>query len=142
GRLRCLSRSLPAPAGRRKRGCNGPSAHYTSEASLGPKSMELRLASILSNCPPSGRASGPTVSLPLVTLDEIRAAAERIRPAVAQTPLLRVGDGRTPRPFNLKCEHFHPMGAFKLRGAYNVLSQLGPEARAAGVITYSSGNHG
>ena len=78
----------------------------------------------------------------LVTLDEIRAAAERIRPAVAQTPLLRVGDGRTPRPFHLKCEHFQPMGAFKLRGAYNVLSQLGPDARAAGVITYSSGNHG
>jgi len=79
---------------------------------------------------------------PLVTLDEIRAAAQRIRPAVAQTPLLRVGDGVTPHAFHLKCEHFQPMGAFKLRGAYNVLSQLGPEARAAGVITYSSGNHG
>ena len=78
----------------------------------------------------------------LVTLDEIRAAAERIRPAVAQTPLLRVGDGRTPRPFHLKCEHFQPMGAFKLRGAYNLLSQLGSDARAAAVITYSSGNHG
>ena len=82
------------------------------------------------------------MSLALVTIEEIRAAAERIRAAVAQTPLLRVGDGRTPRPFHLKCEHFQPMGAFKLRGAYNVLSQLGPEARAAGVITYSSGNHG
>jgi threonine dehydratase len=34
------------------------------------------------------------------------------------------------------------MGAFKLRGAHNVLSQLPPSARAAGVITYSSGNHG
>jgi threonine dehydratase len=79
---------------------------------------------------------------PLVTLDEIRAAADRIRPAVAQTPLLRVGDGVVPHAFHLKCEHFQPMGAFKLRGAYNVLSQLGPEARAAGVITYSSGNHG
>jgi len=79
----------------------------------------------------------------LVTLEEIRAAAQRIRPAVAQTPLLAVGAGRGPaRPFHLKCEHFQPMGAFKLRGAYNVLSQLGPEARSAGVITYSSGNHG
>jgi threonine dehydratase len=78
----------------------------------------------------------------LVTLAEIRAAAARIRPAVAQTPLLRVGDGRAAPPFHLKCEHFQPMGAFKLRGAYNVLAQLGPEARAAGVITYSSGNHG
>jgi threonine dehydratase len=79
----------------------------------------------------------------LVTIEEIRAAAERIRPAVALTPLLAVGAGRAPaRPFHLKCEHFQPMGAFKLRGAYNVLSQLDPPARAAGVITYSSGNHG
>ena len=82
------------------------------------------------------------MSEPLVTLDEIRDAAARIRAAVAQTPLLRVGNGRAARPFHLKCEHFQPMGAFKLRGAYNVLAQLGPEARAAGVITYSSGNHG
>jgi threonine dehydratase len=79
----------------------------------------------------------------LVTIEEIRAAAERIRPAVARTPLVAVGSGRAPaRPFHLKCEHFQPMGAFKLRGAYNVLSQLDPPARAAGVITYSSGNHG
>lgn len=34
------------------------------------------------------------------------------------------------------------MGAFKIRGAYNMLAQLPPEARAAGVVTYSSGNHG
>ena len=34
------------------------------------------------------------------------------------------------------------MGAFKIRGACNMIAQLPPEARAAGVITYSSGNHG
>jgi threonine dehydratase len=79
----------------------------------------------------------------LVTLEEIRAAAQRIRPAVARTPLLAVGAGRAPaHSFHLKCEHFQPMGAFKLRGAYNVLAQLEPDARAKGVITYSSGNHG
>jgi threonine dehydratase len=79
----------------------------------------------------------------LVTIEEIRAAAERIRPAVARTPLVAVGSGRAPaRAFHLKCEHFQPMGAFKLRGAYNVLAQLDPPARAAGVIAYSSGNHG
>ena len=79
----------------------------------------------------------------LVTIEEIRDAAERIRPAVARTPLVAVGSARAPaRAFHLKCEHFQPMGAFKLRGAYNVLSQLEPAARAAGVITYSSGNHG
>jgi threonine dehydratase len=42
----------------------------------------------------------------------------------------------------LKCENFQPMGAFKQRGAYNMISQLAPEVRARGVITYSSGNHG
>jgi threo-3-hydroxy-L-aspartate ammonia-lyase len=79
----------------------------------------------------------------LVTLAEIREAAERIRPAVVRTPLVAVGAGRAPaRAFHLKCEQLQPMGAFKLRGAYNVLSQLAPPARAAGVITYSSGNHG
>ncbi len=80
---------------------------------------------------------------PLVSIDEIRAAAERIRPAVARTPIVRVGGDREGTcPFHLKCEHFQPMGAFKLRGAYNLLSQLPPEARARGVVTYSSGNHG
>jgi threo-3-hydroxy-L-aspartate ammonia-lyase len=42
----------------------------------------------------------------------------------------------------LKCESFQPMGAFKIRGACNMIAQLAAEARAAGVITYSSGNHG
>jgi threonine dehydratase len=80
---------------------------------------------------------------PLVTIDEIRAAAGRIRGAIARTPLVRVGAGRSEAcAFHLKCEHFQPMGAFKLRGAYNVLSQLPPELRARGVVTYSSGNHG
>jgi threo-3-hydroxy-L-aspartate ammonia-lyase len=83
------------------------------------------------------------VSQALVTIEEIRAAAERIRPAIVRTPLVAVGATRAPaRPFHLKCEHLQPMGAFKLRGAYNLLSQLGREARASGVITYSSGNHG
>jgi threonine dehydratase len=79
---------------------------------------------------------------PLVGIGEIRAAAERVRAAVARTPLLAVGTRRAPHlPFHVKCEHLQPMGAFKLRGAYNVLSQLSPQARAAGVVAYSSGNH-
>jgi threonine dehydratase len=56
---------------------------------------------------------------------------------VSRTPLLEVQPG-----FFLKCEHMQPMGAFKIRGACNMLAQLTPAARAAGVITYSSGNHG
>jgi threonine dehydratase len=73
---------------------------------------------------------------PLVTLDDIRAAAERIRGISVRTPLVQSSG------VGLKCENFQPMGAFKLRGALNMLAQLTPEALAAGVITYSSGNHG
>src|SRR5688572_11529574 len=96
----------------------------------------------------------------LVTLDEIRAAAGRIRGVARRTPVLEVanegGRGESlgdspvakaaapPAPFSLalKCENLQPMGAFKIRGACNMLAQLTLEARAAGVITYSSGNHG
>ena len=42
----------------------------------------------------------------------------------------------------LKCEQMQPIGAFKVRGAYNAIQRMPTEARARGVITYSSGNHG
>jgi len=77
----------------------------------------------------------------LVTLEEIRAAAERITPIARVTPLVDVS-GPAGRPFFLKCESLQPAGAFKIRGAYNMVAQLDPAQRAAGVITYSSGNHG
>ena len=72
----------------------------------------------------------------MVTLDDVRAAAVRIRGVAVRTPLLDVG------PLALKCENLQPMGAFKVRGACNMIAQLSPAARSAGVITYSSGNHG
>ncbi len=72
----------------------------------------------------------------LVTLDDVRAAAERIRGVAVYTPLIQASG------LGLKCESFQPMGAFKIRGALNMLAQLSPEALAAGVITFSSGNHG
>jgi threonine dehydratase len=72
----------------------------------------------------------------MVTLDDVRAAAVRIRGVAVRTPLLEVG------PLALKCENLQPMGAFKVRGACNMIAQLSPAARSAGVITYSSGNHG
>jgi threonine dehydratase len=80
---------------------------------------------------------------PFVTLDEIRAARERIKDAARYTPMIDVplppaesGDAR----LRLKCENVQPMGAFKIRGAFNMISQLPRDSR--GVITYSSGNHG
>jgi threonine dehydratase len=79
----------------------------------------------------------------LVTLAEIEAAARRIRPAARVTPLIDVPwPGRGEAAFSLKCENFQPMGAFKIRGAYNMLAQLPADELARGVITYSSGNHG
>src|SRR5882672_11822749 len=78
----------------------------------------------------------------LVSLDDIRAAAARISGVARRTPLIEVGGATMGPTFFVKCENMQPAGAFKIRGAYNMLAQLSPDARAAGVITYSSGNHG
>jgi threo-3-hydroxy-L-aspartate ammonia-lyase len=73
----------------------------------------------------------------LVSLNDIREAARRIRGVAVRTPLL-AWDDRTW----LKPESLQPVGAFKMRGAYNKLASLTDAERTAGVITYSSGNHG
>jgi len=78
----------------------------------------------------------PAVNEQLVTLADIRAAAERIRGFVLRTPLLPLTDGAW-----MKVESLQPTGSFKVRGAYNALAGLSPERRAAGVVTHSSGNH-
>lgn len=77
----------------------------------------------------------------LVTLDAIRAAATRIGSIARVTPVIDVTD-QAGRPLVLKCEPHQPGGAFKIRGATNMLMRLPREAIARGVITYSSGNHG
>src|SRR5215218_127105 len=79
-------------------------------------------------------------SLPaLVGLPEIREAAETLRGVAVRTPLVPFGD--PARRQLLKAESLQPIGAFKIRGAYVAAASLGPEARARGLITYSSGNH-
>lgn len=72
----------------------------------------------------------------LVTIERIRAAAERIRGVALHTPLLAWDDDTWIKP-----ESLQPVGAFKMRGAYNKVSSLTDAERARGVITYSSGNH-
>jgi threonine dehydratase len=79
--------------------------------------------------------------MPLVTLDAIREAARRISTIARTTPVLDVTD-LAGRPLVLKCEPQQPGGAFKIRGASNMLLRLPREALERGVITYSSGNHG
>jgi threonine dehydratase len=77
----------------------------------------------------------------LVTLDEIASARARIGRLARVTPLLDVS-APARRPFLLKCENMQPAGAFKIRGALNMVAQLTEEQRRRGVITFSSGNHG
>jgi threonine dehydratase len=77
----------------------------------------------------------------LVTLDAIREAARRIASIARPTPVLDVS-ALADRPLLLKCEPQQPGGAFKIRGATNMLKRLPAEALRRGVVTYSSGNHG
>jgi threonine dehydratase len=70
-----------------------------------------------------------------------------LRGVAVRTPLIQSSLGQDPavldhRKLYLKPENLQPIGAFKLRGAYNKIASLSPEERARGVITYSSGNHG
>src|SRR5881275_55732 len=74
----------------------------------------------------------------LVTAQDVRDAAERLRGVAVRTPLRYV----EPLSAYLKLENLQPMGAFKLRGAYTAVRRLPEAARRNGVITYSSGNHG
>jgi threonine dehydratase len=72
----------------------------------------------------------------LVSIDDVRAAADRVRRVAVETPLLRFRDLGWVKPENLQ-----PTGSFKIRGAYNTLAQLSPDQRRVGVVAHSSGNH-
>lgn len=76
---------------------------------------------------------------------DVRAAAARIHGQVVRTPTLRIPrlDALASAPVELflKAENMQRIGAFKARGAMHAVGRLSPEARARGVITFSSGNH-
>ena len=75
----------------------------------------------------------------MVTLSDIERARTRIGGVTVRTPLIPLEhQGQT---LYLKPENLQPIGAFKLRGAYNKIAALSDEERSRGVITYSSGNH-
>jgi threonine dehydratase len=90
----------------------------------------------------------------MVTLEDIREAQSRLLGVTVRTGLIQVPLDRAPldededadrpdrRRLYLKPENLQPIGAFKLRGAYNKIAGLSPQERNRGVITYSSGNHG
>jgi len=76
-----------------------------------------------------------------LSLAQIQAAAERIRPYILPTPTLS-GEALAGNGAWLKAENLQRTGSFKIRGATNAVLQLGPEQRQPGVITLSAGNHG
>jgi threo-3-hydroxy-L-aspartate ammonia-lyase len=81
--------------------------------------------------------------LNLPTYMDVAAAAKRIEGKAKRTPVMtsRTVNEETGAEVFFKCENYQRMGAFKFRGAMNALSKFDERQRAAGVITFSSGNH-
>ena len=77
-------------------------------------------------------------------LADVLAARARIAPYLRPTPLYRYPalDALTGARLWIKHENHLPVGAFKVRGGVNLVSQLTPDERERGVITASTGNHG
>ena len=74
---------------------------------------------------------------------DLQAAAARLAGVAHRTPVLssRTADAASGAQLFFKCENLQRGGAFKFRGAYNAIAALPPARCAAGVVTYSSGNH-
>ena len=77
----------------------------------------------------------------MITLDDIRAAQQRIRGVAIRTPLVVCANADKDQQLFFKPENFQPIGAFKIRGAYNAIASLSDAERQRGVIAHSSGNH-
>lgn len=88
-------------------------------------------------------AARPRETAARVTADDVDAAAERLAGVVSTTPVersVRLSE-RTGAHVWLKREDLQVVRSYKARGAYNLIAQLDAEARAAGVVTASAGNH-
>ncbi|MBA3794711.1 MAG: threonine/serine dehydratase [Rubrobacter sp.] len=77
----------------------------------------------------------------MIRAEDVAAARRRLQGVAFHTPLIPCPGGGGERRLFFKPESLQPTGAFKLRGAYNKISSLGPEERARGVVAHSSGNH-
>jgi len=80
----------------------------------------------------------------MVTLKDIEAAHERIRPHIHRTPVFTNNslNELSGAELYFKCDNFQKAGSFKIRGATNTVEQLTIEELNRGVATTSSGNHG
>jgi threonine dehydratase len=84
----------------------------------------------------------PSPSEPSVpTIADLLAAQRRLAGIARCTPVMQYDDWSGPGEVLFKCENLQLGGAFKIRGAWNAMSQLDDEQRRRGVVTHSSGNH-
>ena len=79
----------------------------------------------------------------LLSYSDVEQAASRLEGAAHRTPVLTstTANARTGAALFFKCENYQRMGAFKFRGAFNAIARFTDAQRAAGVLTFSSGNH-
>ena len=79
----------------------------------------------------------------MIGIEAIEAAAERLEGVAVRTPLIRNDelDRIAGGCVLVKTENLQAIGSFKIRGAYNLMSQLSGEEAARGVVAFSSGNH-
>jgi threonine ammonia-lyase medium form len=78
-----------------------------------------------------------------ISFDDVCSASDRLNGIAHVTPVAtsRTLDALSGRTVFLKCENLQRVGAFKFRGAYNMISRMPEDARQRGVVAYSSGNH-
>lgn len=81
--------------------------------------------------------------MPEIEPADIEAAAKRLNGHIRRTPIITSTalNERTGAEIFCKCENMQRVGAFKFRGAFNMMSQLAPDRRTQGVAAFSSGNH-
>ncbi len=77
-----------------------------------------------------------------LTLDNLREAHAGLAEVSPPTPLIPLDLPSVGAEVRIKAEHLQPIGAFKMRGAWTAIRRLDAGARARGVVTSSSGNHG
>ena len=79
----------------------------------------------------------------VISPSDVRAAAASIRPLAKRTPVLTSDefDARAGCRVFLKCENLQTGGAFKIRGAANLILSIPADELSKGVVAYSSGNH-
>ena len=91
----------------------------------------------------SGIITVVVTAAPLLTIDDVHAAARRLSDRIHRTPVItsQAFDDASGSQVFFKCENLQRAGSFKIRGALNKLLSLTSAERARGVVAYSSGNH-